>query len=105
MDGVDVADEGDVDLAVQGGDDVGELVATAGAQVDGAFEGLFEQRGLGFGEADIGARGALFAGSLACEELDLGAGGLDVGVVEDLGGRQGDRRRGRCWRKGRRWGR
>ena len=45
MDGVDVAVEGDVDLAVEGGDDVGEsALVGAGAQVDRAFEGLFEQR-------------------------------------------------------------
>ena len=90
MDGVDLAVEGDVDLAVEGGDDVGELVAAAGAQVDGAFEGLFEQRGFGLGEADHRAGWALSPG-LACGELDPGAGALDVGVVEELGVGQGDR--------------
>ena len=58
-----MADEGDVDLAVEGGDDVGEVATGGGAQVDGAFEGLFEQRGFGFGEADVGSRRAAFAGN------------------------------------------
>ena len=82
---------GYVDLAVEGGDEVGELAgATVGAEVDLAFEGLFEQRGFGLGEADIGARGAAFAGDVAFGELDPGADGPDVGVVDELGGRQGD---------------
>ena len=51
VDGVDLAVEIDVDLAVEGGDEVGQLVR-GGAQVDRAFEGLFEQRGFGLGEAD-----------------------------------------------------
>ena len=51
-----------------------------GAQVDGAFEGRFKDRGLCLGEADHRARRALFAGDLAFGELDLGAGGADVGV-------------------------
>ena len=45
FDRVDVADQGDVDLAVQVGDDVGEFpFAAVGAEVDRAFEGLVEQR-------------------------------------------------------------
>ena len=53
-----VAVEVDVDLAVEGGDDVGQLVR-GGAQVDRAFQGLVEQRGLGLGEADHRARRAV----------------------------------------------
>ena len=67
------------------------MSAGAGAQVDGAFEGLFEQRGFGLGEADDRARRAPFAGDRAFGELDPGAGVLDVGVVEELGVGQGDR--------------
>ena len=74
VDGVDVEVGGYVDLAVEGGDEVGELAgATVGAEVDLAFEGLFEQRGFGLGEAEIGARGAAFAGDVAFGELDPGA--------------------------------
>ena len=43
------------------GDEVGELVAGAGAQVDRAFEGLFEQRGFRLGVAEHRA-GGQFAG-------------------------------------------
>ena len=87
MDRFDEADQVDVDLALELGDDVGELsFATVGAQVDRAFEGLFEQRGFRFGEAEEGSRGTLVG-----RELDPGAGALDVGVVEELGVRKGDR--------------
>ena len=44
LDGVDEADRGDVDLAVEVGDDVGQRVAAVGAQVDRAFQRLVEQR-------------------------------------------------------------
>src|SRR6202040_1749126 len=49
VDGGDVAVEVDVDLALEGDEEVGELVAEAGHQVDGAFERLVEERGLGLG--------------------------------------------------------
>ena len=55
------------------------MAAGGGAEVDGAFEGLFEQRGLGFGEADVGVGRAAFAGSLAFGELDPGAGSSGCG--------------------------
>ncbi len=81
-----MADQGNVDLAVEGGDDVGEFSsATAGAQVDGAFQRLFEEGSFGLGEADHRAGWALLRGI-----LDARAGGLEVGVVEELGVGQGD---------------
>ena len=59
------------------------------AQVDRAFEGLFEQRRLGLGVADIRAGRALFAGVFPSANCDPGAEVLDVGVVEELRGRAG----------------
>ena len=85
--GVDPADQGDLDLAVQVGDQVGQLVGGA-AQVDRAFDRAVEQRRRRFGEAVDARRRAGVGG-----ELDPGADGADVGVVEELGLRQGDRRR------------
>jgi hypothetical protein len=88
--GVDFADQGDVDLAVEGGDKVGEFVARKrGTQVDGALEGFFEQRSFGFRVAIDGGGGTLFAKDLAFGENRLGADGADVGVVEQLGVGQG----------------
>ena len=87
VDRFDKADEVDVDLALELGDDIGEFsFAAVGAQIDRAFEGLFKQRGFGLGEAEQGSRRALIGG-----ELDSGAGALDVGVVEELGVGKGDR--------------
>ena len=92
VDGVDEADQVDVDLALEVRRRCrGALFAAVGAQVDRAFEGLFEQRGFGLGEAEQRSRRAL--AGLACGELDPGAGALDVGVVEELGVGQGDRAR------------
>ena len=48
LDGVDPAGHFGVDLAVQGEDEVGEVVA-GGSQVDRAFQGLVEQRGVSRG--------------------------------------------------------
>ena len=78
-----------MDLAVEIGDEVGELVAEAGGEVDRAFEGPVEQRGDRLGVAENRAGGAA-----ACVELDPGAGALDVGVVEDLALGQSDGDRG-----------
>ena len=91
VDGVDLADEVDVaDLAVEVGDEVGEPVR-ADAEVDGAFERFFEQRGVGLGVAEDGAgRASAGANCSACRCLD-------VGVVEDLAGGQGDRSRRGCF--------
>ena len=85
----DLAVEVDVDLAVEGGDEVGEaaLVFRRGAQVDRAFERLFKQRGFRPCGADDRA-GRAFVGG----ELNLRAWVLDVGVVDDLRG--GQRHRG-----------
>ena len=87
MDRFDEADKVDVDLALELGDDIGELSFTAvGAQIDGTFEGLFKERGYCLCETEERSRGALVGG-----ELNPGAGALDVGVVEELGVRKGDR--------------
>ena len=60
VDRFDVADEVDVDLAFEVGDDVGELsFATVGAQIDGAFERLFKQRGFSLGVAEERSGGTL----------------------------------------------
>ena len=96
--GVDPADQVDVDLAVQGDDQVGQRVG-GGAQVDGAFQGLVEQRREGPGVAVDRALGALGAVAGAGGELDAGADGADVVLVEELRVRQGDRGAWRCWRR------
>ena len=86
MDRFDEADQVDVDLTFERDDDIGQLsFAAVGAQVNGAFERLFEQRGFGLGEAEKRSRGTLVAG-----ELHSGAGASNVGVVEELGMWQGD---------------
>jgi len=80
-----VADQGDVDLPVQGGDDVGELSSdSAGAQIDGAFERLFEEGSFGLRESDYRAGWALLGGI-----LNARTGLLEVGVVEELGAGKG----------------
>ena len=76
--GVDAAVQDDVDLAVQVGDQVGQLVG-GGAQVDRAFERLVEQRRDGRGVAVDRARRAGVGG-----ELHPGADRADVGLVEEL---------------------
>ena len=88
VDRFDETDQVDVDLALELGDDIGELsFASVGAQIDRAFEGLFKQRGFGLGETEERDP----ARTLVGVELDPGAGALDVGVVEELGVREGDR--------------
>ena len=84
FDGVDEADEDDVDLAVEVGDDVGEFAfAAVGSEVDRAFEGLVQQWGVSDGGAEDRGGGAGVGG-----ELDPGAGVVDVGVVDELRGRR-----------------
>ena len=78
MEGVDPAHHVDVDDAVQGRDQVGQLMV-GGAQVDRAFERFVEQGRGRPGVAVFGSFGAGLGG-----ELDPGADDPDVGVVEQL---------------------
>ena len=88
--GVDLAGELDVDLPVQVGDQVGQFRAR-GPQVDGARQRLVEQRRRRRRRAVDRVRRARVR-----RELDPGADGADVGVVEQLVLRHRDRRRGGC---------
>ena len=65
---------------LQVGDDVGELVG-GGAQVDRAFQGLCRAGGFLPSRSRSPRRRAVVGG-----ELDSGAGILDVGVIDQLGG-------------------
>ncbi len=73
---------------MQGQDEVGQGVF-GGAEEDRAFEGLVEDRGVGDGVAVDRAGRAVGAVAGAGGELDPGADGADVGLVEELGVRQG----------------
>ena len=59
--------------------------ATGGAQVDRTFQRSFKEGSFNLGEADHRAGWALLSGI-----LDTRAGGLEVGVVEELGVRESD---------------
>ncbi len=76
--GADDAVEVDVDLAFEGGEDVGQLVPVAGGQVDRSFERLLEQRRDRLRGSHHRVGRAVVGG-----ELDFGAGRADVAVVEE----------------------
>ena len=78
----------DLDLALEVGEQVGQGVVR-GDQVDGAGERIFEQRRFGRGVAVDRPRRAFVGG-----QLDAGADRLDVGLVDQLRARQGQRRAG-----------
>ena len=90
---VDPADEVDVDLALEVGDEVRQRVVR-GAQVDRAFERFAEQRREGPGAAVDRFLRAVVGG-----ELDPGADLRQAGLVEEERVRQRRPRRGRCWRR------
>src|SRR5215213_4773891 len=85
-----MAVEDDVDLAVEGSDDVREAGATGRAEIYGAFERFVEKRGVGLGEAEDRAGRTFLAWGLPFVELNAGADVFDVGVVDKLGGGQRD---------------
>ena len=100
MDGVDAGDrfEVDADFAVQGEDEVGQVVA-GGPQEDRALERFGEQRGVGLDVAVDGALGAPGAVARAGGELHAGADRADVGLVEEGRVRQAQDEARRCWRR------